>query len=426
MALQETINFAGAITIEKVLITSSNGLSQDIVNQIKGIQIFEDLLSPFITGTLILKDSLDLANFFPFIGEEYLELKLKTPTLDTGKLNGKYYIYKMSDRQYVGDKAVAYQLHFINQNAIIDLNKSLSKTFSGKVSDIVKQLFTDKTTGLQLQQDKYTIEETSNSVKYTSNFWSPVKNLIYLTENAINVDKIPSYTLFENRNGINFVSLSYLYKQPAIQEFVYDNYSRDSRNLGGSVKNLNEDYKRITSIVVPTGVDYMDRTTSGIYGSVQYSHDLLSKKIESQNFDMLQSFKRQPHLNEFPSASKKLVYRYGEKVKFSPKYFNNFSNFGDVTNTNYIQERTSLLRQAESTKVEIKVPGRLDYTVGKKVYLKLNKVEPTSKRDRDTTDKLFSGNYLISAINHFITRENHECTMELIKDSLILNLDENK
>jgi hypothetical protein len=426
MALQETINFAGAITIEKVIITSSNGLSQDIVNQIKGIQIFEDLLSPFITGTLILKDSLDLANFFPFIGEEYLELKLKTPTLDTGKLNGKYYIYKMSDRQYVGDKAVAYQLHFINQNAIIDLNKSLSKTFSGKVSDIVKQLFTDKTTGLQLQQDKYIIEETSNSVKYTSNFWSPVKNLIYLTENAINVDKIPSYTLFENRNGINFVSLSYLYKQPAIQEFVYDNYSRDSRNLGGSVKNLNEDYKRITSIVVPTGVDYMDRTTSGIYGSVQYSHDLLSKKIESQNFDMLQSFKRQPHLNEFPSASKKLVYRYGEKVKFSPKYFNNFSNFGDVTNTNYIQERTSLLRQAESTKVEIKVPGRLDYTVGKKVYLKLNKVEPTSKRDRDTTDKLFSGNYLISAINHFITRENHECTMELIKDSLILNLDENK
>jgi hypothetical protein len=389
------------------------------------------MFSPFITGSLILKDSLDLINALPFAGMEFLEMEIFTPTLDTelkqaGIISGKYYIYKMSDRQYVGDKAVAYQLHFINQNAIIDLNKSLSKTFSGKVSDIVKQLFTDKTTGLQLQQDNYIIEETSNSVKYTSNFWSPVKNLIYLTENAINVDKIPSYTLFENRNGINFVSLSYLYKQPAIQEFVYDNYSRDSRNLGGSVKNLNEDYKRITSIVVPTGVDYMDRTTSGIYGSVQYSHDLLSKKIESQNFDMLQSFKRQPHLNEFPSASKKLVYRYGEKVRFSPKYFNNFSNFGDVTNTNYIQERTSLLRQAESTKVEIKVPGRLDYTVGKKVYLKLNKVEPTSKKDRDTTDKLYSGNYLISAVNHFITRETHECTMELIKDSLIINLDENK
>jgi hypothetical protein len=426
MALKETLRFAGDVAIEKAMITSSSGLGQDITNQIKGIQIFEDLLSPFITGTLVLKDSLDLVNLFPFVGEEYLELKLKTPTLDKGNISGKYYIYKMSDRQYVGDKAVAYQLHFINQNALIDMNKSLSRTYGGKVSDIVKQLFTDKASGLQLKQGQYVIEETQNSTKYTSNFWSPVKNLLYLTENAVNVDKSPSYTLFENRDGINFVSLTYLYKQKAIQEFVYDNYTRDNRNLGGSVKNLEEDYKRIATLTVPTGIDYLDRITSGIYGSVQYSHDLLSKKIESKNFDMMQSFKNKPHLNEFPAASEKAVYRYGSRTMFSPRYFNNFSNYGDVTNTNTIQERTSLLKQAESTKLEITVPGRMDYTVGKKVYLKLNKVEPISKKDKDTVDKMFSGNYLISAVNHFITREKHECTLELIKDSLMINLDGKK
>jgi type II secretory pathway pseudopilin PulG len=214
--------------------------------------------------------------------------------------------------------------------------------------------------------------------------------------------------------------------QKAIQEFVYDNYTRDNRNLGGSVKNLEEDYKRIATLTVPTGIDYLDRITSGIYGSVQHSHDLLSKKIESKNFDMMQSFKNKPHLNEFPAASAKAVYRYGSRTMFSPKYFNNFSNYGDVTNTNTIQERTSLLKQAESTKLEITVPGRMDYTVGKKVYLKLNKVEPISKKDKDTVDKMFSGNYLISAVNHFITREKHECTLELIKDSLMINLDGKK
>ena len=56
----------------------------------------------------------------------------------------------------------------------------------------------------------------------------------------------------------------------------------------------------------------------------------------------------------------------------------------------------------------------------------LNKVEPVSKEDMDTTDKMFSGFYLISAINHYITRESHECNMELIKDSLQLNLDGKK
>jgi hypothetical protein len=423
MAAQEILRFAGDVDIAKATIISSRGLGQNVLNQIKGIQIFEDLLSPFITGTIILKDSLDLANLFPFIGEEYLELTIKTPTLKKGNLDGKFYIYKMTDRNMMGDRSVGYQLHFINQYALIDLNKSISKTFGGKVSDIVKELFTDKTNGLQLKSTQYTIEETKNSVKYTSNFWSPVKNILYLTENAVNVDMSPSYTCFENRDGINFLSLGWLYKQPAVQEFVYDNYSRDDRNLGGSVKNLEQDYKRITKLVIPTGVDYMDRITSGIYGSRMYTHDILSKKISSKNFDMLQTYKKKPHLNEFPSASSKAIYRYGSKTMFSPKYYNNFSNFGDVTNTNYIQERISLLKQSESTKVEITVPGKWDYTVGKKVYLKLNKVEPISKKDKDTLDKLFSGNYIISAINHFVTREMHECTMELIKDSLLVNLD---
>lgn len=426
MATAQILRFAGDVELEKAKVISSSGFFQDITNQIIGIQIFEDLLSPFITGTLVVKDSFDLINLFPFVGEEYIELKISTPTLKNGNLDAKFYIYKMTDRNMVGDRSVVYQLHFISQDALLDLNKSISKTFSGKVSDIVKTIFEDKTVGLQLSSNKYKIEETTTSLKYTSNFWSPVKNILYLVDGANNVDGSPSYVFFENRDGYNFVSLSYLYKQPVVQEFVYDNYSRDDRALSGSVKNLEEDYKRILNIKIPTGIDYMERVTSGIYGSRMYTHDILSKKISSKNFDMLESFKQKPHLNEFPTASKKVIYRYGAKTMFAPKYYNNFSNFGDVTNTSFIQERISLLKQAESTKVEITVPGRWDYTVGRKVDLKLNKVEPISKNDKKTLDNMFSGNYLISAINHFITRENHECTLELIKDSLLLNLDAGK
>ena len=89
-------------------------------------------------------------------------------------------------------------------------------------------------------------------------------------------------------------------------------------------------------------------------------------------------------------------------------------------------ERISLMKQAEANKLEITVPGRTDYTVGQKVSVTLNKIEPISANDTDITDKMFSGYYLISAVNHYITRESHECNMELIKDSLQLNLDGKK
>jgi len=425
MQLQQTLRFAGDVSVGRIRVISQSGFYQDIANQVVGIQVFEDLLSPFITGTLIVKDSLDLINLFPFVGEEYVELDIKTPTLKKGNISGKFYIYKMTDREMLRDKQVVYQLHFTSQDALIDLNKSISRTFTGKVSDIANTLLTDKVNGIQSTK-KNIIEETSNETKYTSNFWSPIKNLLYLTEHAISKNNSPSYTFFENRDGYNFVSLEFLYKQPITANFTFDNYVRDDRPMGGSIMNIEEDYKRIIGIKIPTGIDYIDRITSGVYGSRMYTHDIASKKISSNNFDMLKNAKKQNRLNEFPPASKKVIYRYGSTVMFKPKYYNNFSNFGDVTNTKIIQERISLLKQAESTKIQIVVPGRCDYTVGRKVYVKLNKIEPVSKNDKKTIDNMFSGNYIISAINHFITKEKHECTLELIKDSLLINLDKAK
>lgn len=424
MQQKETLRFAGDVTIEKVQITSQSGFFQDVSSQVIGIQIFEDILSPFMTGTLILKDSLDLVNLFPFVGEEYLHLKLKTPTLKVGNIDQKFYIYKMTDRQMNGDKSVIYQLHFIAQEALIDMNKAISKTFSGKVSDIAKTLMTDRVNGLQLQSN-YVIEETSNSVKYISNFWSPIRNLIYLLENSKNRSNTPSYVFFQNRDGYNYVSLETLYRQPTSQDFKYDNYSRDITK-NGNVQNPEEDYKRILNIRIPEAFDYMDRIQNGFYGSRQYTYDVVSKKRTSTNYDMLQNYKSKAHLNENPPASTKVVYRYNSKVTTEPKYYNNFSNFGDVTNASFVQERTSLLKQAESTKIEIVVPGRFDYTVGRKVFVKLHKIEPVSKNDKSTLDNMFSGNYIISAINHFVSHKGHECTLELIKDSLLVNLDGKK
>jgi hypothetical protein len=163
-----------------------------------------------------------------------------------------------------------------------------------------------------------------------------------------------------------------------------------------------------------------------MYGSRLYTYDLVSKKFASKNQNLLENFENEVHLNKNPVASEKVIFRYNSKILNEPKYYNNFSNFGDATNTAYVQKRLSLMAQAEANKIEIVVPGRTDYTVGQKVLVNLNKVQPFAKNEKDVLDNMFSGNYLISAINHYINRESHECNMELIKDSLLLNLDGKK
>lgn len=423
----ERIRFAGDVALEKVEIISSNGFVQNIANQVITLQVFEDMFSPFISGNIIFKDSLDLVNLFPFVGEETLNLRIKTPTFTEkeGIIEGSFYVYKLTERELLGDRSVLYMLHFISFESIVDVNKKISRTMSGKISDIATEIIS-KPEYLQTKR-KVNVEETNNKLKYISNFWSPVKNLNYLAANAVNKKNSPSYLFFENRDGFNFVSMETILAAPVMQDFVYDAYSRDIKKDGSSNKNLDRDYKRIQEISIPTGFDYIQRGTAGMYASKLITHDITTKRYSTKNFDMLENFPKHNHMNAYPIASKKNIARSNSFVLPYNKYYANFDQFGDVTNASTIQVRMSLLQQLESFRVQITVPGRTDYTVGRKVKLKLNKIEPVSKEENSdkTVDKMFSGVYVIAAINHYFDKEKHECNMELIKDSVEMDLDRN-
>jgi hypothetical protein len=136
-------------------------------------------------------------------------------------------------------------------------------------------------------------------------------------------------------------------------------------------------------------------------------------------------YDKMKHLNPNPILGNNVIFRSNSLLINYPRDNANFSGYGDATNYKHLQERISLMKLAEASKVEITVPGRSDYTVGQKVSVTLNKTQPVSETDdnQDLVDKMFSGFYIISAINHYVTRERHECHMELIKDSLQLKID---
>jgi hypothetical protein len=422
---KDKLNYAGDVNLDDVTIISSSGFSQNVTNQVIGVQIFEDLLSPFITGTLLIRESIDLANLFPFVGQELLKLKISTPGLKDGNIDGRFYVYKMSDRVMLGDKQVGYQLHFTSVDAIADLNNPISKGFNGLVSDIAKTILTDAKYGLSTSAKCY-IEETKNKHKYVSNYWSPVKNLIYLCEFAVNEKESPTYVFFENRAGYNFCSLDSLYNQAKLlQTFSFDNYTRDSKPQGQDAKNPEEDYKRILELHIPEGIDYIDRLQSGMYGSKLWSFDMSTGEVEINEFDMMKKWSDRNHLNKFAPARSSAIGKFETTILNRPKAFGTFQDYDDVSNTKIIQERISLMKQAESIKIELTVPGRCDYTVGRIVEVNLNKVAPVKKTDPEDKikDKMFSGKYMVAAINHFITRDKHECKLELIKDSMIFDLE---
>lgn len=419
MSSVETIARAGDVTITDVTIITASGFLQTITPQVLGIEIFEDLFGDFITGQIIVRDSQHLIELMPFIGEEMVRLNIVTPSLgDEYAISGEFQVYKIDNKEQVSGRGELYVIHFISKEAIVDMNQRVPKAFEGNPSKMVADIVKDTKWGLGSPKTVF-VEDTNNTFKYVSNYWTPLQNIQYISERATSaINSSPTFVFFENKKGFNFIAVESLYLNTELtQRFVVDNYTADIQPSGGSYRNLERDYQRVLEISAPTLFDYVKRVKSGMYGSEVISYDILTHQYSHYSYQP--NFIDSKHLNEQPlwtgnaPASPKSVLIDGRK------YYNNFDGYSDVTNTAVIQKRKSLMAQAEGSKVNITVFGRTDYTVGQKILLEVPKPSQIKADDTDWKDKIMTGVYMITALCHSIDRSKHLCMLELSKDSYV-------
>ena len=415
------LRFAGDVKIEEVQLNSLNGQVANITAQIVSIEIYEDLFSPFISVSIVLRESVDYINLFPFIGEEFVDISISTPGIEASKaFKGRFYIYKIVDRENTKDREVVYTIKAISQEFLLDVNKKISKAFKGNISESAESLI--KKEGLESSK-KYVIEKTTNTTKFIANYWSPIKCLNTLAAQATNANKSPSYLFFENRDGFNFRSLDDLMKMPVYHKFIKDNYSRTPTADGvNSVLDPNEDYKRILEFSVPVVTDYIEDSQSGRLKSRLIGYDLVTKKYIVQDYNIKKDTQPMTLLNPNPAYSKYATANPASTLLFMSKHYANFNNFTDVTNFKTIQRRMSFLQSLNKYKVTLQANGRTDYTVGQIYDLNIPKATQITKADSDPRDLILSGKYMVSAVSHMITREKHVCNFELIKNSILADL----
>ena len=328
MQAAESIRFAGDISVDKIEIITMTGFGQDITNQVRAIEIFEDIYSPFISGVIVLKETIDYINLFPLIGEEFINISIHTPSMPQ-KIDQQFAIYKLANRMKTNDSNQLYEIFFTSKETLVDVNKKVSKSYNGKASDIVNEIVKDKINGLESTKNLI-LEESINNIKYISNYWSPVKNINYISELAKNFGNFPSYLFFENRKGLNFSSLQTMYTQDPIQTFTDDSYFRDFTYAGNTVRNVEEEYKRIIDIEVPLLYDYIDRAAGGMYSSRKFTYDIVTKKYTLDNFDIFDD--TPPRLNPHAPVSSRVIRKPSQLHVTIPKHYNLFNNYVNASN----------------------------------------------------------------------------------------------
>ena len=446
MADNQGVQKAGDVKIEQLKLISSTNVIYDLTEFLIELNLYEDIFSNYLTGSIVLSDSRNLFDMVPIIGEEYLVLKFITPSFPTS-VQKTFRIYKTSDRQVVRDKNTqTYVLHFASIELFYDVLLPLFTPFEGEITDIVGDLFdsyiaenrdfqiseaADEIKEIENVTPLYVKSETANKVKFVSPGWTPFKCINWLASKSIPKDgKAKNFLFFESNKSFCFTSIETLFREAYEDNTSIGKYSISAAGIRQSDNrpDIDREYFLAKDVEMVDTTDHIKNYTNGYLANRLLTLDVYNKEYVVTDYDYINEYGKQYHSSgegkkAMPIFTGDSLRNPATNISFypvNPKLFNDFpDNVSEKMKDIYGNRKSSLL-DLTNLRMNISVPGRTDVEVGRILYFSYPAVSPSDSSDANETqeDTNYSGYYLITAIRHKVSKMNHTMVMEIVKDSL--------
>jgi hypothetical protein len=142
---EQGLQRAGEVRIEQLKLINASDEVIDLSEFIVELNLYEDLFKNYLHGNLVLTDSRNIIDKYNIHGEEFLNIKLRTPSFtDTQVIEKTFRVFKLTDREIVRDNNTQnFVLHFISIEFFYDINLPLFAPFEGTVSDVAGRIFSN-------------------------------------------------------------------------------------------------------------------------------------------------------------------------------------------------------------------------------------------------------------------------------------------
>lgn len=408
----------------------------DIVNLYTKIEIFEDMFSPYMSGTISMNESFNLPEIFPITGQEAIEIEFKTDVENIEPLKKVFRIYKLSKHSPdPNGKGQAYTLHLISEAGLINYSQRcgyfVSGTVSNMVAQVVKKHFPDR-----LWKDRFDVENTKDNYSFVlPKNYTPFKAISWLSDKALNssASDYSPFFFFETFDGYVFKSASKIIKDGStvIQDYYYikdkmsaPDGSPSSLPVEGPLSAV---FHRVQALEEINRFNMAENIMSGMVSSRLITHDLLKKEKREQIFREDDVFKDTTRLGDKPhykpsEEENRFFYDAPSAYFYLPSTtFTAYTQSNGITDNmkyeDYFLKRKYAMNTFMTQKIAIDIYGDSTKRVGQVINLYTPKLSADHAVQPDKADKNFSGQYLITSIRHSFSTA-YSCKLELSRNAM--------
>lgn len=410
---------------ELAIITKAGKL--DISKLFQEINIFDSLLSPVMSGAVVIIDSIGLSSKLLFDGSEVLLVNIGKDTDSSSfRLKKAFRIYRQSNRATLQQNAETYTLEFVSDEFIFSEQQKINQSYKTTYSDVVNKILVNY---LKVPEQKLrgVFQDTTGIRDLVIPNLKPLDALEWCAKRAIDQRRSPNYVFFENNLGFNFASLSYLLSSDYLFKIKFP-----AKNLEETKPN--QDLLSPRHFEVVNQSDKIKTTREGVAAGTFIGFDPITRTIQNKRIGFEDHYNAMDHGNDTANFSqsknrggekatqafdsKKVVNIFGANIKNSEyiKKYDPTSISKVETPEDYMFARKAIFANLMNKRIKLVMPGNFQLTSGFNLNVR---VPDFSKKESgsENEDRSLSGKYLIIATRHIIKYDMHETVLELATTS---------
>ena len=447
----EQLQKPGDYRIGTALVVGSSGMQINIKHLITELNIYQDIGTPFMSGSMVIEDAAGIYELLPFLGQERLLLNLWTPGANY-KIDFVTYtawIYNIQDRFPSSERAQTYMIQFTTNEIYKNLRTKISHSFTGTIANIVAEIMKDDT--FLGTNKSVTIDPTLGNRKYIVPNINPFTCISNLAEEAINERGEPYFVFYEDPLGFHFRSLDSLLGVGGETSVLHTRTFKSQ--VPDDPTNIDDQMSLLLSYHVTDSCNTMINTPAGMFCSSLTVHDIFNKQVNKFEFNyMTDSYNvrnstNQGNGNSGPIVAMIPIDSHGNKITDFPdsrqylhpsssKFIHNEGtdsspeySYTDNTAFAWMMENRSRELEMDYFTLEIMMHGDTNLMVGNMINLVIpsNRVQNKSG-GKHSIDPILSGRYLVTSLTHKVAPGAgiHTMHCRVMKDSVIDSISESE